>query len=98
MAEQVLERVVAVVATYTETPREEITPASTFEELAIDSLDGLSIMADLEDQFSVAIPNDEALDVTTVGEIVAALERHLAGAETPAAAPGETPADPSAAA
>ena len=71
------ERVVEVVSRYTEAPVEQVTLAATFEELAIDSMDGLGLIADLEEAFDVIIPNDEALGISTVQEAVESLHRHV---------------------
>ena len=52
-----------------------VTPESTFEELGMTSLDALALINDLEEQFNVAIPNEEAMALRTVGEAVASVRR-----------------------
>jgi acyl carrier protein len=52
-----------------------VTPDSTFEELGMTSLDALALINDLEEQFNVAIPNEEAMALRTVGEAVASVRR-----------------------
>jgi acyl carrier protein len=52
-----------------------ISPASTFEELQMDSLDKINLSFEVEERFGISIP-DTALDsLKTVGDIVAGVER-----------------------
>jgi acyl carrier protein len=50
---------------------------STFEQLGMDSLDGLNIVFELEKTFGVSVPNDQVLEVRTIGDIVTTVERIL---------------------
>ena len=59
MQDQVIETTLAVIAQYTEASPDQITLDSSFEDLALDSLDGVSIIADLEYKLNVIIPNEE---------------------------------------
>lgn len=43
------------------------------EDLKVDSLDLLMILADLEDEFSITIAEDDFLDVVTVNDIAVKL-------------------------
>jgi len=54
----------------------EITPERTLESLGIDSLAALELLFEIEEEFGVRFP-DEAQKITTLGELVAALEREL---------------------
>lgn len=48
-----------------------ITDEATFEEdLEVDSLGVVELLMALEDEFGVRIPDDEAEDITTVGEAI----------------------------
>lgn len=77
MPDQVIETTLAVIAQYTEAPADAISLDASFEDLALDSLDGVSIIADLEYQLNVIIPNEEALEISTVREAVESLRRHM---------------------
>ena len=55
-----------------------VTPASTFEELKIDSLDGINILFALENEFDINIPDEEARQIRSVAEMVAGVEQLLA--------------------
>jgi acyl carrier protein len=52
-----------------------VTPGTTFEELDMTSLDALALINALEEDFAVAIPNEEAMALRTVGETVACIRR-----------------------
>lgn len=55
-----LEKVKAVLAEHLEMDAEEITEATTFEDLGVDSLDAVEIMMEMEDEFGVEIKPAEA--------------------------------------
>ena len=45
------------------------------EDLGADSLDAVEIVMDIEDEFDVEIDDSEAENVTTVGDLVKAIEQ-----------------------
>ena len=58
--------------------RDDITAAAKFEEdLDVDSLGGVELLMALEDNFGVKIPDEEAEQITTVGEAVDLVELKL---------------------
>ncbi len=60
--------------------REKITMAATFEEdLEVDSLGVVELLMALEDNFGVAIPDEEAERITTVGEAATVVMEKLGG-------------------
>lgn len=71
-------RVIAEIASVKRIPLDRITPESTFEELAIDSLDATSLLFALEEEFGVAIPDADARQIRDVRGAVAAVEKLLA--------------------
>ncbi len=77
MKEEIFKKVAGLIATNNDIPIKSITLISTFEELNMDSLDGLSLIDDLEQEYNVAIPNQEAMKIRTVRETVESLERLL---------------------
>jgi acyl carrier protein len=79
MRPDVVQTVVAAIAKVKQISAEGITVDQTFEELAMDSLDGLNVVFELEKAFSTTIPSEEALQVRTVGDVVETLERVFAG-------------------
>lgn len=71
MPEAIEERVMAAVAASQRVPVERVTPETTFEELGMTSLDALALIADLEEEFGVEIPNEEALSLRDVRQAIA---------------------------
>lgn len=53
-----------------------ITPESdVVKDLGADSLDVVELLISLEDEFGVSIPEDDIVNIKTVGDIVAMLEK-----------------------
>jgi acyl carrier protein len=71
-------RVLAVIAKTQHISIETVKPENSFEELKIDSLDGLQIVFALEDEFDVSIPDDEARNLTSVTQVIAGIASLLA--------------------
>ncbi|MEO8127705.1 MAG: acyl carrier protein [Bryobacteraceae bacterium] len=80
MPDDLMTRVINVIATTQHIPVENITADSTFEELKIDSLDGINILFALENEFNISIPDDEARGIRTVREMAAGVEKLTASA------------------
>jgi len=60
--------------------REKITLEASFEEdLEVDSLGVVELLMALEDDFGIAIPDDEAERITTVGEALDMIMEKLGG-------------------
>jgi acyl carrier protein len=68
-------RVFAVIAKTQRIPIESISLDSTFEELKIDSLDGINIVFELENAFDVAIPDDGVQNMRTVRDTVEGIRK-----------------------
>ena len=63
---------------------------SSFEELGIDSMDGVNIVFALENEFDVNVPDEEVKNIRSVGDMVEGVRKLVAAR---AAAQGEaTPA------
>ena len=70
----VAERVIRVFADFKKVPPEEITMDTTFEELGFDSLDGLNLVFELEEEFDMTIPDDRVADMKGVRQAVEGIE------------------------
>lgn len=68
------ERTIAVIAKFREVPAEQITLETSLEELKMDSLDGLNLIFELEEEFDIMIPDDKALKMKTIGEMVTGID------------------------
>lgn len=64
------QRVFSVIAATQRIPVERISLESKFEELGIDSMDGVNILFGLENEFDIAIPDMEAKQIRDVRHMV----------------------------
>ena len=56
----------------------EITDDANFQnDLGADSLDIVELIMEFEKEFSISIPDDQAENITTVGQAIAYLESHV---------------------
>jgi acyl carrier protein len=76
--EEIASRVVQIIAKSKALPPESITPASTFEDLQIDSLDKINLTFEIEESFKIAIPDDSLNSLRTVGDIIAGVQALVA--------------------
>ncbi len=83
MSNTVTGKVIALIAKNKKIPPETITLDSTFEELKMDSLDGLDLFFELEEAFDLNIPDDSARSIHSVRSIVEELERLLSNRIAP---------------
>ncbi|MFL6448770.1 MAG: acyl carrier protein [Bryobacteraceae bacterium] len=79
-------QVIRVIAQTQRLPVESIKLESTFEQLKIDSLDGINVVFALENAFSINIPDDAVGTMRSVRDAVAGVARLRAEAPVP---PGE---------
>lgn len=79
MSNELTQKVISVIAATQRIPAEKISPESSFEELGIDSLDGVNILFALEEEFNINIPDEAAREIRGVREMVEGIERLLAG-------------------
>jgi len=70
MPETLEERVIRVIAKAQHIPREAVSTDSKFEDLNIDSLDGLQILFALEEEFNINIPDDAGQRIRSVRQAV----------------------------
>ncbi|HVF30069.1 MAG TPA: acyl carrier protein [Pyrinomonadaceae bacterium] len=75
------ERVIRVFADFKKVPVEEITIDTTFEELGFDSLDGLNLVFELEEEFDLTIPDDRVSDMKGVRQAVEGIQALLEAKE-----------------
>lgn len=86
MSQELIQRVISVIATTQKLPPEKVTIDSTFEELGIDSLDGVNILFALENEFNINIPDDKVEGVRSVRQMVESLAQVVGGEAEAAAA------------
>lgn len=72
--ETVAERVIRVFADFKKVQPEDIKLETTFEELGFDSLDGLNLIFELEEEFDIVVPDDKVQSMRSVAEVVEGIE------------------------
>jgi acyl carrier protein len=80
VADTLEQQVIAIIAKKKKADPGSITPATTFEQLGIDSLDAADLLFTFEDTFGIVIPDDAAQSMRSVGQIVEGLRGLAAGA------------------
>jgi len=78
---ELTERVRGIIATAQHLPEEKVTADSTFEELGIDSLDGINILFAVENEFNINIPDDAAQNIRSVRDVVEGIAGLLEGGQ-----------------
>jgi acyl carrier protein len=67
-------RIIELVAKSKNLPASDVRMDSTFEELQIDSLDKINLSFEVEEIFSIEIPDDALNSLKTVGDVVRGVE------------------------
>jgi acyl carrier protein len=78
MPQSIADRVITVIAKAQHLSPEAVTIDSTFEELKIDSLDGINIVFAIEEEFGIEIPDDSAKLIRSVRDVATGVEQLLA--------------------
>jgi acyl carrier protein len=85
---QVAEECIALIAKQKSISPEQIHLDSTFDELAVDSLDRVSLAFDIEEKYDIEIPEQKLGQIKTVNDMVTGIEeavRQKTAAPTPKA-------------
>jgi acyl carrier protein len=69
--EKIKERVIQIVVDNLGVNKEQVTEATSFtEDVGADSLDIVELVMELEEEFEITIPDEEAEKIKTVGEAI----------------------------
>jgi acyl carrier protein len=79
MSEIVFEKIATLLSTKKGVNKELVSIDSTFEELGLDSLDSIELIADMEEAFNVTIPNTELQGIKSIRNAVDGLSKALNG-------------------
>jgi len=79
--ESVATRVINVFAKFKKMNPEDIKMDTSFDELGLDSLDGLNLIFELEEEFDIMVPDDKVQSMKSVHEVVEGVEYLLANPE-----------------
>jgi acyl carrier protein len=77
LSDEIIEKVFTSIAKTKKIALENIRLDSTFEELKMDSLDGLDLFFELEETFDLSISDERARSLRTVQSIVEEIEKLL---------------------
>jgi len=75
MSEQLTQRVLSVIAATQRISPETVTIDKSFQELGIDSMDGINILFALENEFDITIPDEQAKQIRSIREMVEGIEK-----------------------
>lgn len=90
MSDELIQRVLKVIATSKRIPLETVTIDSDFLQLGIDSMDAVEILFAMENEFDISIPDDEVRSVRNVRQMCEGVEKLLA-AKSALTANGDAP-------
>ncbi len=75
---EIAEKVVQIVSEQMSVDKNEISRTTSFvNDLNADSLDTVELVMELEDEFELTIPDEEAEKLKTVGEAIDYIQNHL---------------------
>ena len=78
MSDDLIQRVIKVIATSKRIPLETVTIDGEFQQLGIDSMDAVEILFALENEFDISIPDEEVRGVRNVRQMCEGVERLIA--------------------
>lgn len=74
---EVQSKVVAIIVDKLGVEENEVSPEASFtNDLGADSLDTVELIMEFEKEFNIAIPDDQAENIQTVGDAVSYIEEH----------------------
>ena len=73
--DEITARILGIIAETQRKDPAQVTIDSTFEELGIDSMDGVNIVFALENEFNINVPDDDVKKLRSVREVVAGVTR-----------------------
>ncbi len=77
---EIAEKVIQIVSEQMSVDKGEISRDTSFvNDLNADSLDTVELVMELEDEFDLSIPDEEAEKLGTVGEAIDSIKNHLEG-------------------
>ncbi len=79
MGTSVRDRVIEIVCEQMGQSKEKVSETTSFiNDLGADSLDTVELVMELEDEFDLSIPDEEAEKIKTVGDAIKYIEEHSA--------------------
>lgn len=78
MSDTITEKVLDLIAAVKRLPRESLSTESTFAELGLDSLDAINLIFEIESEFDISVPDEQAKSITSVRQLIESLQKLLA--------------------
>ena len=78
MSDELIQRVLKVIAASKRIPLQTVTIESDFQQLGIDSMDAVEILFALENEFDITIPDDDVRNVRNVRQMCEGVEKLVA--------------------
>ena len=72
-----MNKVIELIIKNTDITADQINENSSFEDMGMDSLDQMTVIADLEKHYKIILPNEEVLKIKTVGQAAESLQNML---------------------
>jgi len=73
-------KLIGIVRKEKDVPDDKLTPETTLVDAGIDSLDSLTILFGIEEEFGISIPDDRAKTIKTFGDMIDVVEALLPAA------------------
>lgn len=77
MREAIFNKIATMLSSKKGINKELISIEQSFEDLGLDSLDAVELISDLEDEFSVTLPNIELQQIKTIRQAVDGIEKSM---------------------
>lgn len=77
MNPETADKTIEIIAAFKEIDPATITVDTKLEDLEMDSLDALNLVFELEEAFDITIPDEQAFETKTIGEMVSGIEKLL---------------------
>jgi acyl carrier protein len=75
--DEIQQKLIEIVRQEKDIPNEELTPETPLADAGVDSLDALTILFAIEENFHISIPDDKARAIKTFGDMVTVVEEIL---------------------
>ena len=86
MSDPIEQKVISMLAEMKQVQPATINLNSSFQDLGVDSLDALHLIGELENEFGIVVPDEDAMGIINVGQMVESLKRLLADKSGPVSA------------
>ena len=81
--DELTQRVLRIIAETQRKDASQVTIDSSFEELGIDSMDGVNIVFALENEFNISVPDEEVKSIGSVRDMVEGVQKLVTRQDAP---------------